>query len=202
LFLVPDFAHRMRTLLLASTSPYRRALLARLALPFEVVAPQVPEDDIPNESPQLRAARLAQAKARAVARRHPEAVVIGSDQVAALGTHVLHKPGAASHCREQLAALAGRTAHFHTACALVGERAGINVSYVDTTSVVFRALSAEEIARYVEREQPFDCAGSFKAEGLGITLFTRIDSSDPTALVGLPLIWLASALRGCGYSLP
>jgi septum formation protein len=202
LFLVPDFSHRMRTLLLASTSPYRRALLARLCLPFEVAAPQVLEDDIPNEPPQLRAARLAQAKAQAVAQRHPEAMVIGSDQVAALDTRILHKPGDVSQCREQLAALSGNTAHFHTACALIGERARVKVSYLDTTSVVFRALSAQEIGRYVEREQPFDCAGSFKAEALGITLFTRIDSIDPTALVGLPLIWLASALRNCGYSLP
>ncbi|HEY5103098.1 MAG TPA: Maf family protein [Steroidobacteraceae bacterium] len=192
----------MRTLLLASTSPYRRALLERLGLPFEVTAPQVLEHAIPGEPPQLRAVRLAQAKADAVAQRHPHALVIGSDQVAALGTRVLHKPGDALHCREQLAALSGSTAHFHTACALVGERARISVSYLDTTSVVFRSLSAEEIERYVEREQPFDCAGSFKAEALGISLFTRIDSSDPTALVGLPLIWLASALRNCGYSLP
>jgi len=192
----------MRTLLLASTSPYRQALLARLALPFEVVAPEVSEDDVANEPPAKRAARLATAKAKAVAHRYPEAIVIGSDQVAALGARVLQKPAQASRCREQLTALSGNTAYFHTACALIGARARVAVNHVDTTSVVFRSLASEEIERYIEREQPLDCAGSFKAEALGITLFARIDSSDPTALIGLPLIWLANALRGCGYSLP
>jgi len=192
----------MRTLLLASTSPYRRALLARLALPFDVVAPVVSEDDVANESPAKRAVRLARAKAEAVAHENPEAIVIGSDQVATLGTLVLHKPGAASRCRAQLTALSGNTAYFHTACAVVGANARVNVSHVDTTGVAFRSLAADEIERYIEREQPFDCAGSFKAEALGIALFTRIDSSDPTALVGLPLIWLAAALRACGYPLP
>jgi septum formation protein len=192
----------MRTLLLASTSVYRRALLARLALPFEVAASQVPEDEVANEPAEKRAQRLARAKAEALAHQYPEAIVIGADQVAAVGGRVLHKPGEASRGREQLAALSGNTAHFHTACALIGTRARVNVSHVDTTSVVFRPLQGDEIERYIEREQPFDCAGSFKAEALGIALFTRIDSTDPTALVGLPLIWLAHALRGCGYPVP
>jgi septum formation protein len=192
----------MRLLLLASTSPYRRALLERLALPFEVVAPQVSEEDLPAEPADKRAARLARAKACAVAHRYREAIVIGSDQVATLDARVLHKPGAALRGREQLAALAGNTAYFHTACAVIGASAQINVSHVDTTGVVFRSLTAAEIERYIERDRPFDCAGSFKAEALGIALLTRIDSSDPTALVGLPLIWLANALRGCGYCLP
>jgi septum formation protein len=192
----------MRTLLLASASAYRRALLERLALPFEVAASQVPESDVANEPGEKRAQRLARAKAEAVAQQYPDAIVIGSDQVATLAGRVLHKPGQALRCREQLAALSGNTAHFYTACALIGGRARVNEDHVDTTSVVFRSLQRDEIERYIEREQPFDCAGSFKVEALGISLFTRIDSRDPTALVGLPLIWLAHALRGCGYSVP
>jgi septum formation protein len=192
----------MRPLVLASTSPYRRALLERLALPFEIAAPRVSEADLAGEAAAERAVRLARAKAQAIAREYPEAIVIGSDQVATLHTRVLHKPGDAIRGREQLAALSGNTAHFHTACALIGACAQVDVSHVDKTDVVFRSLTAAEIARYVERDRPFDCAGSFKAEALGITLFTRIDSSDPSALVGLPLIWLATALRDCGYSLP
>jgi len=192
----------MRTLLLASTSPYRRALLARLALPFEVVSSEVPEDEVANERAETRAQRLARAKAEAVAHQYPEAIVIGGDQVAALNERVLRKPGQASRCREQLAALSGSTAYFHTACALIGEHAHVNLSHLDSTRVVFRSLQGVEIERYIEREQPFDCAGSFKAEALGISLFTSIDSSDPTALIGLPLIWLAHALRGCGYGVP
>ena len=192
----------MRALVLASTSPYRRALLTRLALPFDVVAPQVMEDELPNEPPAARAGRLALAKAEAVARQYPEAIVLGSDQVASLGERVLRKSSHAAGCREQLAALSGRTASFHTACALIGVVARVHRVHLDTTTVVFRALASDEIERYVEREQPFDCAGSFKAEALGITLLERIDSSDPTALIGLPLIWVAQALRGCGYALP
>jgi septum formation protein len=192
----------MRALVLASTSPYRRALLARLALPFDVVAPEVSEADVPREPPAVRARRLAVAKAQAVAHQYPEAIVLGSDQVAALGEHVLHKAVHAAHCREQLTALSGKTATFHTACAIISSGAGVNLVHLDTTSVVFRVLTSDEIARYVEREQPFDCTGSFKAESLGIALFERILSSDPTALIGLPLIWVTHALRACGYALP
>ena len=192
----------MRALVLASTSPYRRALLARLALPFDVVAPEVSEADVPHEPPAVRARRLAVAKAQAVAHQYPEAIVLGSDQVAALGERVLHKGVHAARCREQLTDLSGKTAFFHTACAVIGAGAHVNLIHLDTTTVVFRALASDEIARYVEREEPFDCAGSFKAESLGISLFERIDSSDPTALIGLPLIWVAQALRSCGYALP
>jgi septum formation protein len=192
----------MRALVLASTSPYRRALLERLALPFDMVAPEVSEADVANEPPALRAQRLALAKAQAVAQRYPDAIVLGSDQVASLAGHVLHKAVHAARCREQLTALSGKSAPFHTACAVVGVSAGVSLAHLDTTTVVFRTLASDEIARYVEREKPFDCAGSFKAEALGISLFERIDSSDPSALVGLPLIWVAQALRGCGYALP
>lgn len=186
----------MPVLILASTSPYRRALLERLQLPFEVVRPEVPEDHRPGEPPLERARRLSLAKAKAVADRHPAAVVIGSDQVAALGDRILDKPGDAATCREQLAALSGNTAHFFTGCAV-----GTEV-HVDTTSVVFRKLAAQEIARYVEVERPFDCAGGFKVEALGIALFERVESSDPTALIGLPMVWLAAALRTAGFRVP
>jgi septum formation protein len=189
-------------LILASTSPYRRELLTRLGVAFEVVSPGVSEAHVAGESAADRALRLAHEKARAVARDHPEAVVIGSDQVAAAGDGVLDKPGDAARCRAQLAALSGHSARFYTACTLYGERASVHLAHVDTTTVMFRELSPDEIERYVARERPFDCAGSFKAEALGISLFDYIESVDPTALIGLPLIWLASALRASGFRLP
>jgi septum formation protein len=189
-------------LILASLSPYRRELLARLGLPFEVVAPGVSEAHLAGESPADRALRLALEKARAVSQRHPAAVVIGSDQVAASGEDVLDKPGDAARCRAQLASLSGKTARFYTACVVLGASAGVHLAHVDTTTVLFRTLSADEIERYVARERPFDCAGGFKAEGLGVALFECIESQDPTALIGLPLIWLSGALRGAGYRLP
>ncbi len=188
-------------LILASTSRYRRELLGRLGVEFTGVAPGVAEDHRASESPADRALRLATAKAQAVAGRHPGVLVIGSDQVASCAGRVLDKPGDAAGCRAQLAALSGHPAQFYTACVLLGGRE-LPLAHVDTTTVVFRALSAQEIARYVEREQPFDCAGGFKAEGLGIALFECIESQDPTALIGLPLIWLAGALRAAGCRLP
>lgn len=192
----------MPQLILASTSPYRRELLARLAVDFEVVAPGVGEEHVRGESPTDRALRLATAKAQAASARHPEAIVIGSDQVADCSGERLDKPGDAAHCRVQLTRLSGHTAHFYTACVLLGARAGLHLAHVDTTTVVFRALSAGEIDRYVAREQPFDCAGGFKAEALGVALLECIESQDPTALIGLPLIWLAGALRGAGFQVP
>ncbi len=192
----------MPELILASTSPYRRALLERLGIPFSAEPPQTPEDPLPDELPQDLALRLAIAKAQAVAARHPEALVIGSDQVASAGTTVLEKPGDIMRCRGQLTLASGSSARFHTACALIGERAGIRLVHLDTTTVTFRALSEEEIERYIERERPFDCAGGFRAEGLGISLFESIESRDPTALIGLPLIWLAGALRRAGLRVP
>jgi septum formation protein len=200
----------MYPLILASTSPYRRALLERFGLPFETVRPEVGEEPVAGETPADRAMRLAVAKAQAVAARRPDAVVIGSDQVAAAGaahaaaqaTKVLDKPGDAATCRAQLALLSGTDAHFYTACAVIGPTGGVRLVHLDTTTVFFRSLSPAEIDRYVEREKPFDCAGGFKAEALGITLFESIESRDPTAIVGLPLIWLACALRRAGYALP
>jgi septum formation protein len=192
----------MHTLILASTSPYRRQLLERLGLEFETVAPEVTEGHLDGELAVDRAARLSVAKALAVAERYPDAVVIGSDQVAATGSRVLDKPGNAASNRAQLAALSGTSARFYTGCAVVKPAASVRLTHVDTTTVYFRALTTSEIARYVEREKPFDCAGGFKAEALGATLFESIETTDPTALIGLPLIWLSGALRRAGFPLP
>lgn len=192
----------MPELILASTSAYRRALLERLGLPFSALPPQTPEDIIPGELPPDRALRLAIAKAQAIASHRSDAVVVGSDQVAAVGSKILEKPGDAARCRAQLAAASGSSARFHTACAVIARQAGIRMVHIDTTTVFFRSLGEQEIERYVERERPFDCAGGFRAEALGISLFESIESQDPTALIGLPLIWLAGALRRAGFCLP
>ncbi len=192
----------MRELILASTSPYRRSLLERLGIPFTAVPPQTPEDTVAGELPPDRALRLAIAKAQAIASRRTDAVIIGSDQVAALGNKVLDKPGDAARCRAQLTAASGSSARFHTACAVIAPQAGIRMVHIDTTTVFFRSLTDQEIERYVERERPFDCAGGFRAEGLGISLFESIESRDPTALIGLPLIWLTCALRRADFQLP
>ena len=189
-------------LILASTSVYRRELLARLGLPFEALPPGVSEAYIANESPADRALRLALEKAGAVSRAHPQAVVIGADQVAACADQLLDKPGDAARCREQLAMLSGRTALFYTACTVLGRGGTVHFSHIDTTTVVFRTLSGAEIERYVARERPFDCAGGFRVEALGISLFECVESRDPTALIGLPLIWLAAALRDAGFPVP
>jgi septum formation protein len=192
----------MPELILASTSRYRRSLLERLGVAFTAMPPETPEDALPGELPPDRALRLAIAKAQAIAGRRPDAVIIGSDQVAAVGSKVLDKPGDAARCRAQLAAASGSSARFHTACAVIGPQAGIRMVHIDTTTVCFRTLTEQEIERYVERERPFDCAGGFRAEGLGISLFESIESRDPTALIGLPLIWVACALRRAGFHLP
>jgi septum formation protein len=189
-------------LILASTSVYRRELLARLGLPFEAVPPAVSEAHLAGESPADRALRLALEKAGAVARAYPQALVIGADQVAACVDQLLEKPGDAARCREQLATLSGRTALFYTACAVLGRGGTVHFAHIDTTMVAFRTLSSDEIERYVARERPFDCAGGFRAEALGISLFEYIESRDPTALIGLPLIWLADALRDAGFPVP
>jgi septum formation protein len=138
----------------------------------------------------------------AIAHLTPEAVVIGGDQVAACGDLILHKPGDAARCREQLRLLSGARAAFHTAVTVRCVASGLKLSHVDTTTIHFRVLDDAEIGRYVERERPFDCAGGFKAESLGIALFDRMESLDPTAIVGLPLIWLSGALRAAGYPVP
>jgi septum formation protein len=185
-------------LVLASTSPYRAELLRRLCIGFEVAAPGVDESPQAGETPGARALRLARAKALAVAARYPGSWVIGSDQVADLEGRILGKPGDAERCRAQLAAESGRVVVFHTAAVLLRHGARTGHEHVDLTSVRFRSLTTEEIARYVERDRPFDCAGGFRSEGLGAALFESMETRDPAALVGLPLIWLAGALRSAG----
>jgi septum formation protein len=189
-------------LVLASTSPYRRQLLERFGQRFTVAAPEVDESALPGETPIDLVNRLARAKAEVVARRNPRSIVIGSDQVAVFGREIIGKPGNPERCIEQLKAVSGQRLTFHTAVHVIQSDSGSNDSHLDITTVHFRKLSAEEIARYVARERPVNCAGGFKAEGLGITLFDRIDSQDPTALIGLPLIWLSAALRKAGLALP
>jgi septum formation protein len=187
-------------LVLASTSRYRHDLLARLRLPFECVAPGVDEVAAAGESPRELAVRLAWLKCEAVAARHPAALVIGSDQVAELDGQALGKPGHAIAAAAQLRASSGRAVRFHTAVSL--QQGARRIDLLDRTTVRFRVLDDAEIARYLDAEQPFDCAGSFKVEGLGATLFEAVENQDPTALVGLPLIALAAALRSFGYPLP
>jgi septum formation protein len=189
-------------IVLASTSRYRAGLLRRLLDNFEQIAPDVDEQPLPGEAPAARAARLAAAKAAAVSKQHRDAVVIGSDQVAALGDTILHKPGSSDNAHEQLRASSGNIVDFHTSLCVLDGREGRLQTHTDHTRVVFRALSDEEIRHYVARERPFDCAGSFKSEGAGIALFERIESEDPTALIGLPLIALARLLREAGIPVP
>ena len=192
----------MTPLVLGSTSRYRRELLQRLGLPFSVDRPEVDESPLAGESPAALARRLAEAKARAVAERHPGAWVIGSDQVADLDGLPLGKPGGRETAFAQLRAASGREVRFHTAFCLFSAARPRPHAGIDLTTVHFRSLADDEIGRYLDAEQPYDCAGSFKCEGLGITLFEAIDNRDPTALVGLPLIALARALRAAGYALP
>jgi len=189
---------------LASTSRYRRELLARLIPEFRVVAPQVDETPRTGETPAALARRLAEAKANAVAARCPKALVIGSDQTAELDGRPIGKPGTREAAIAQLTASSGRTLVFHTAICVADSRespARLHAA-ADRTDVVFRRLGVEEIARYVDQENPLDAAGSFKSEGAGIALFERIETTDPTALVGLPLIALARLMRAAGFTLP
>jgi septum formation protein len=185
-------------LILGSTSRYRRELLERLQLPFEVHAPQVDETPRAGEPPENLARRLALAKARAVAARYPQAVVIGSDQVADLEGEPLGKPGTHARAVEQLRRMRGRTVIFQTALSVVCLARGFEMSDLAAVKVRFRALSDAEIDTYLRREEPYDCAGSAKSEGLGIALLESIDNDDPTALVGLPLIRTARMLRAAG----
>jgi septum formation protein len=189
-------------LVLASTSPYRKLLLQRLGLDFETARPEVDEASLPQESPAYQARRLAADKAQAVATRYRDAWVIGSDQVAQLHGEALGKPGSFERAADQLAAASGQEVRFHTAVCLYRHSDGRQLEFDDMTRVRFRQLDAGEIERYLHAEQPYDCAGSFKAEGMGISLFESIDSRDPTALIGLPLIGLCQALRRIGYRLP
>ena len=185
-------------LVLGSTSVYRRDLLHRLRLRFDVVAPQVDESPRPGETPQALALRLALEKAREVAARHPGAVVIGADQVADLAGQAMGKPGDHARAVAQLQALRGQWVSFHTAVAVLRPDIGFEQVQVALVRVRFRALSDADIARYLVLEQPYDCAGSAKCEALGIALLEAIESDDPTALVGLPLIRTCRMLREAG----
>ncbi|HEX3896299.1 MAG TPA: Maf family nucleotide pyrophosphatase [Rudaea sp.] len=191
-------------LVLGSTSRYRRELLSRLTPHFRIVSPHVDETPLPNEAPVAIAVRLAKSKASAVAEKCPGAVVIGSDQVADLEGVALGKPGSVENAIRQLQACSGRDVIFHTALCVIDVRSPqVNMfETTDTTRVKFRELDDAEIARYIEREKPLDCAGSFKSEGVGITLFEKIESIDPTALIGLPMIALCNLLRRAGITLP
>jgi len=185
-------------IILASGSRHRRALLERLGLAFEVVAPEIDETALPGERPADTAVRLAEAKARAVARLHRDALIVGSDQVAELAGRPIGKPRDRTEALEQLRAMRGRTVVFHTGLALVNAQTGVcRAALVDVAST-FRTLDDPALEAYLDREQPFDCAGSVKSEGLGIALFTRIASDDPTALIGLPLIRLTDLLEAEG----
>ncbi|WIM06340.1 MAG: Maf family nucleotide pyrophosphatase [Candidatus Nitricoxidivorans perseverans] len=192
----------MPRLILASTSPFRRELLARLQIPFEAVAPDADESALPGESPAATAERLAVIKARAVAGRFPDALIIGSDQVAFLGEARFGKPGTRENAAAQLWAMSGKTVIFHTGLCLLNAATGRTHLRGVPTEVRFRELSDAEIARYLDREDALNCAGSAKSEGLGIALLESLRGDDPNALVGLPLIALAGMLRAEGVELP
>jgi septum formation protein len=190
-----------RKLILGSTSIYRRELLGRLRVPFSVESPHVDEAALPGEAPATLAQRLALAKARAVAERFPDAVVIGSDQVADLDGIALGKPGEHTRAVQQLRQMSGQLVIFQTAIAVVCVASGFCQQALAPVKVKFRQLSDLEIENYLQAEQPYDCAGSAKSEGLGIALLEHIDNDDPTALVGLPLIRTAALLRAAGIDL-
>jgi len=197
----PSSQPEARPLILGSTSRYRHELLSRLGVPFETVAPDVDETPRAGEKPADLALRLAIAKAHDVAQRHPKAVVIGSDQVADLAGEPLGKPGTHERAVAQLRRMRGQTVVFQTALAVVCQASGFEQSDIAVVRVVFRDLSDDEIERYLRAEQPYDCAGSAKSEGLGIALLERIDNDDPTALVGLPLIRTCRLIRAAGVKL-
>ena len=188
-------------LILASTSKYRKLLLQRLGIPFECKSPDTDETPNIGETPHSLVTRLATLKAASVAKGHPFSVVIGSDQLAVLDDEVLGKPGNHQCAVQQLSACSGNTVSFLTAVSIQCVSSGFEECYTDTTDVHFRNLAIEEIESYLKREQPYDCAGSFKSESQGIVLFDRIDNQDPSALIGLPLIRTAAMLRRAGIQI-
>ncbi|MDH0370667.1 Maf family nucleotide pyrophosphatase [Comamonas aquatica] len=200
---MPESHTPQRPLILGSTSRYRRELVERLNLPFTTVSPDVDETPLPGEAPGTLALRLALAKAHAVAALHPEAIVIGSDQVSDLHGQPMGKPGTHERAVEMLRATRGQTVMFHTAVAVVCQATGFAQSDVAVIRTVFRSdLSDDAIERYLRAEQPYDCAGSAKSEGLGISLLDAIHSDDPTALIGLPMIRTCRMVRAAGIALP
>jgi septum formation protein len=188
-------------IILSSSSPYRKELLSRILDDFEALSPDIDETPFPDEEPIELVARLAQQKALAIAVNHPDALVIGSDQVCVLNNQILGKPGTMDKAIEQLKACSGHTVTFYTSLCVTNANQTAQNTTVVATKVQFRQLSEKEIINYLEKEQPLDCAGSFKCEGLGIVLFEAIESKDPTALIGLPLIALATQLRELGVQL-
>lgn len=189
---------KSHTLVLASSSIYRSKLLATLQIPFQTASPDVDETPLPNEDAKQTSMRLAQLKAQAVVKEFPEALIIGSDQVALLEGRQIGKPLTHDNAVRQLRAMSGKTVVFYTALTLLNAADGITQSDVVETLVSFRELGDEEIERYLKKEQPYHCAGSAKSEGLGIALISRIDGSDPNALIGLPLITLVTMLKKQG----
>ena len=189
-------------LILASTSPYRRILLERLGIPFETMAPEVDETPLPLESPEALAVRLSIPKSQAGALGRTDGLIIGSDQVASLGKTLIGKPGTPEKALQQLQSASGQTLTFYTGLAMTEAASMDTETALDVTRVTFRTLTQEMILRYLDRETPYDCAGSFKAEGYGITLMERIESEDPTGLIGLPLIALTRLLNQFGMILP
>ena len=192
----------VKLIVLASTSPYRKMLLERLRLPFRCHAPDIDESPLPDESPVALVGRLAREKAASVSRVYPDALIIGSDQVAVSGRNILNKPGDHERARSQLLRLSGHIVMFHTGlCVLNSSTGSVQVDSI-TIKVKFRKLAPAEIERYLAAERPYDCAGSFKSEGLGIALLASIQGDDPTALIGLPMIRLCAMLRNEGLELP
>lgn len=189
-----------RPLVLASTSPFRRELLARLGLPFTALPPVADETPLPGETAPTLVARLAEAKARSLAAPQPHALIIGSDQVAVLDGQILGKPGNHARAVAQLSAAAGRSVTFYTGLCLLDSASGRTQTLVEPFRVVFRPLTPAQIDAYLQREQPYQCAGSFKSEGLGIALFERLDGDDPNSLIGLPLIRLITLLANEGIA--
>jgi septum formation protein len=189
-------------LILASSSKYRIILLQRLGIPFTCQSPEIDETSHNRESPSGLVERLAAGKAETASHKHPQAVVIGSDQLAVFNGRIIGKPGTYEVAQQHLETFSGQVVEFLTAVSVQCRESGFAEQHTDRTRVSFRSLQPDEIERYLEREKPFDCAGAFKAESLGITLFEHISSEDPTALVGLPLIRTAEMLRRAGFQLP
>ena len=189
-------------LVLASSSPYRRELLTRLRLPFIWSAPEIDESRQPDESAETLVRRLSQEKAQALSTTHPEHLIIGSDQVAVLGAQILGKPHTLERAREQLLAASGSSVTFLTGLTLLNSATGLRQTDCIPFTVHFRSLTEAQIMRYLTAEQPFDCAGSFKAEGLGISLFRSTEGSDSNSLIGLPLIRLVDMLQASGVDIP
>ncbi|MDD5280589.1 nucleoside triphosphate pyrophosphatase [Acidithiobacillus sp.] len=187
-------------LILASTSPYRKALLQRLQIPFRCVASQVDESPLPEETPEQLVARLALAKAHAVLVHHPEALVIGADQMACCAGRVLGKPESAARAEEQLQWMQGRRVEYLNGVA-IADASGAE-QFIVPYYLTLRALSPEDIRRYIEKDQPLDCAGSLRSEGLGISLLEKMEGADPNALMGMPLLSISEVLRRRGYALP